>query len=134
MDDASGKLADAPASAPDVTLDVAPHRSLGLGAGAMFVLLNIALVAATGACLAVSGLVLGVWPIAALDTVRDGAFADRWVLLAIALAVPLTVFGLLRLSWGAFAKAKVGRCADWMVLALGLSLALHMAATGQLAL
>lgn len=99
----------------------------------MFALLNIALVMATGACLAVTGLVLAVWPIVALDTVRDGAVAERWVVLAVALAASLAVFGLLRLSWGAFAKAKVGRCADWMVLALGLTVALQMAATGRLA-
>lgn len=91
----------------------------------MLVVLTLALVVASGACLAMVGLALAVWPPALLAAAAEGALAARAVQLTLMLAAPLAVFWLVRASWSAFARARAGRCADFMLAALVGALGLH---------
>jgi hypothetical protein len=106
-----------------------PRRG-GLITPALLVVLTLGLIVATAAGLAVAGLALAIWPALLLDTFADRALGARWAVVAAMLAAPLFLFGLLDRSWRAFARARTGRCADYMLVALAAALALHAVILG----
>lgn len=106
----------------------------GLAVAGAFMAMNAGLVIATAACLIVAAPWIGAWPAAALTAVREETFGAAWPVLAAALGAPLIVLGLTHLSWRAFARARAGRCADFMLLALIAAAALHAVAMGRVAL
>jgi hypothetical protein len=128
--------ADLAAKTPDASDDVhdiagaATERADGAGRGSfaaavLLVFKTLALIGATAACLVVVGLALAVWPPAAIAAAAEGAVRDQGLPLAALLATPLAVTWLLHRSWRAFARARSGRCADFMLAALVGALALH---------
>jgi hypothetical protein len=100
-------------------------RQGGLPVATLLVVLTLGLLTATVAGLAVAGLALAIWPALLMDALANGRLGEDWPVVAAMLAAPLVVFGLLDLSWRAFARGRTGRCADFMLAALAAALGLH---------
>jgi hypothetical protein len=96
----------------------------------MFVLLTLGLVVATAACLVVVGLALALGLPALIVATTEAALPDRAPALAAGLAGPLVLTWLLHRSWRAFARARTGRCAEYMLAALAGALALDVLLVG----
>ena len=73
---------------------------------------------------------IAVWPAALIDSLHAGAAGARAGVLTATLAAPLAVAGLLHLSWRSYARARTGRCADFMLLALALTIGICAALFG----
>lgn len=72
-----------------------------------------------------SGIALGLAPAALITALGEGGLAARWPALAGAFVGPALTTWLLGRAWSAFARARAGRCADWMLAALVVALGLH---------
>jgi hypothetical protein len=136
-----GDAGRAPEARPDTLADleavaeaIAPPRprpaAPRLATSALLVVLTLGLMVATAAGLCVVGLALAVWPALLLDAAVEGGLGARWPVLAAMLAAPVAVFLLYDRSWRAFARARTGRSADFMLVALAATLALHAAVLG----
>lgn len=97
----------------------------GVGASALLVVLLLALVGATAACLAAAGIALGIGPAALVTAARRGVEPVQAAALAGLVLGPFLIAWLLGRSWSAFAAARSGRCADWMLAAIAASSGLH---------
>ncbi len=100
-------------------------RAGGLHVPLVLVVLTLGLVAATGASVVVSGIALGLGPAALIAATLDGALAARWPAIAAVMLGPFLTIWLLHRSWSAFARARTGRCAEYMLAALLVSIGLH---------
>jgi hypothetical protein len=99
--------------------------AVGLHTSVLLVVLTLGLLAATGVSVLVAGIALGLAPALLISATVSGELVARWPAAAGAVVGPLATIWLLARSWSAFARARAGRCADYMLAALVVALGLH---------
>jgi hypothetical protein len=102
-----------------------PRPDAGFHLSILLVVLTLGLIGGTSVCVLVAGIALGLGPAALITAILEGELAARGPALAGVLLGPFAAVWLLHRSWIAFARARAGRCADYMIAALVVALGLH---------